>query len=144
VPIEVTCAVCGKKLTAPETALGKAVSCPKCGELVKIGQRPPTGLAEGRKAPSRAPEYLGLRVAANVLRIVAILYYVAALLGIVLFVVAFLKSRWWWSDGAAQTDPLLVLAFVLVAATVGAVAHGQADACIALRDIARNGFRSSG
>ncbi len=34
--IHVTCAVCGHKLTAPDSAAGTAGKCPKCGELLRI------------------------------------------------------------------------------------------------------------
>lgn len=36
VAIQVTCAVCGKKLAAPDTAAGMPGKCPNCGELVRI------------------------------------------------------------------------------------------------------------
>jgi predicted RNA-binding Zn-ribbon protein involved in translation (DUF1610 family) len=40
VSIQVTCAVCGKRLTAPDTAAGTPGKCPSCGELLRIPAQP--------------------------------------------------------------------------------------------------------
>lgn len=147
--IRFTCGVCGRTLTAPDNAAGTADKCPNCGELVKV----PTGSGEPlaelvrqlsatpqcEGTPKRArdyaerPNYIGLRIAATALRVLALLYYVLSIV-VLLAVIALIIG----GDGAELMLPLL--GGMLGAVTAAALLHGLGDAVVALRDIARNSF----
>ena len=55
-PIQVSCAACGRKLNAPDAAAGTRGKCPHCGELLRIPSRSsgPTGEHTGEP-----PRHLG-------------------------------------------------------------------------------------
>jgi len=84
--------------------------------------------------PSNAPNYTGLQVAGFIIGAMAILSYGAA---VVVFI-ALVNSA---SSAYGPSGVIGILIPISIAAG-GAVQHGLAAACFALRDIARNSFRA--
>ncbi len=141
--IQVACSVCGRKLSAPDAAAGTQGKCPNCGELLKIPAAPRAPVAEVSDRTDETPEaealrsgvpsYTGLRIAGSVLRILALLYYVGAIYGLISLLSA--------SPRVSVDSTMTAVLWVVGVATVGALMHGLGDGCLALRDIARNSHR---
>jgi hypothetical protein len=87
------------------------------------------------------PDYTGLKLASSMLMILAILAYVLGGLMIVIAVLAIIGGAATRS-GAGLIGGLF--SFVSSASPIiaGAIMHGMAASCTALRDIARNSFRA--
>ncbi|MGD8453157.1 MAG: hypothetical protein PVJ57_15165 [Phycisphaerae bacterium] len=149
--ISVDCGTCGRTLSAPDDAAGTARMCPNCGELVKIPDTTAglhSELAHQVAAPLRSdevrpsapgqttpPAYGELALVTTVLRVLALVYYGLAALALLLFVVALIRY-------GREVSVSLGLLVVTVIASLGALMHGLAEACVVLRDIARNSFGS--
>lgn len=86
-----------------------------------------------RAAQAALPDYLGLRIGAVALRVCAVLYYIGAVLILLLAIL----SR---ADEPREVRALQA-GSALAAASVGAVFHAISAACDAMRDMARNSFR---
>jgi hypothetical protein len=87
----------------------------------------------------KVPTYPGLRIGAIVLRVAAVLWYLIGLLTLIQFIYNVLTNfssgfgSWGLSDAMQAMTTLLPL-------MIGVVFHVAAEACVALRDIARNSF----
>lgn len=87
-----------------------------------------------------APTYTGLKLGASILSVFAILYYVLAVLAVVLSLIPASNPQgvptnvmWWSVAGGIVAGVTLGM--------IGAFLHTASAACLALRDIARNSFR---
>lgn len=118
------------------------------GEPAVDKQSPAAG-AEIRKvdpvdyavARSEVPDYRGLRWGATVFRILAYLCYVLGVLALaVLIFETYLSGS--GISGLTWLSNLLQTIVVLWPVVLGVLFHVLAEACTALRDIARNSFRA--
>jgi hypothetical protein len=96
---------------------------------------------------SSAPDYLGLRLASSVLAIFAALYYIAAVIILVLGAIAGIgsgaTSAKYGTASALIPGSVAVMtsiAYAICIAMIGAFLHGASSICMAIRDIARNSF----
>lgn len=99
----------------------------------------PVGYAIARDS---LPDYRGLRWGATALRIIAYLCY---LLGMFALISIFLEIYKYGSSGlvgAAWLSSIFQLVMFLWPLVLGLFFHVLAEACTALRDIARNSFRA--
>lgn len=93
-------------------------------------------------ARSEVPDYRGLRWGATALRIIAYLCYLLGILALISIVIEIYKN----GSGALASGAWITSAFELVVflwpLAAGIFFHVLAEACTALRDIARNSFRA--
>jgi phage FluMu protein Com len=52
--ISATCSACGKRLSGPDSAVGRKVKCPKCGQVVQFPGGDAADEAAGRAKPSNS------------------------------------------------------------------------------------------
>ena len=132
----------------PAVAPGAAESLPSLDEevvendqvdFVPVPESPrPRPVAYATPETSRrAPTYVGLRIGATILGIMALLYYAAAL--VMLFVMLGTVGR--MAPFMDLTTFGLMMLWVLMIASAGGLMHALSAGCTALRDIARNSFR---
>lgn len=91
------------------------------------------------------PQYVGLQIAANILLLLAVLSYGAAAIAIVTAILGMMIPSRPMQYGGPPPGFFSAIGFAgaFGLLSVGAVQHGLSAACNALRDIARNSFKSS-
>jgi hypothetical protein len=95
-----------------------------------------------RENPTRllVPEYGALKFVASILFVQALLLYTSASLALTVGLFATVTPG--SHPDSHLPDPQVLLVFGLSALLSGGVIHGFSQACLALRDIARNSFKS--
>lgn len=119
------------------------------GEPAAVDRQSPATETQIRKvnpvdyaiARSEVPDYRGLRWGASALRIMAYLCYVLGILALISIVLEIYKYGSNTFAGAVWLSSVFQLVMFLWPLVLGLFFHVLAEACTALRDIARNSFR---
>ncbi len=61
-PIKLICSTCGKQLAAKDTAAGKRVKCPSCGQILLVSDKPkgPPQVSEGKQSNAIRDDFQAL------------------------------------------------------------------------------------